>query len=507
MALTLNIGLNGGGKSHGAMGDDVLPALTGQAPYSRYASTVGLVGGIKRSIVRAIAAAYWYIRALMGKPKAPHVPRNIVTNVPLRLDVLEADFPGCTDHIKVLANSDDPEALEKLEKASPGVSERYILVPKPFSKLDHWYIDWKDELGRGPLIIVDECQEIFPNEIDFPLHKAGEFKGQPDESAENNKIFMFLTKHRHYKCDVIFMTQVHKNFTRKFKDLVQSTRAYTKDVTFSDKLYFVKFHNKVPRVDTQKPIETSPPVPYGKNVYKYYISNTQSKSSGMEARYTQTKRLYQRWQFWLGVALLVALPYGLYSVYQGWFGDGGEFSARPAVQGNAAAVPSGQPVDLEAVDGKPDEQSARQRPVAAVAISQDLKPSHPLEGGEVFVFAWFGLDFPDGRHEPGIFLGLEGFKGPAFPVDRLGSWGYVVDYANCKLTISYPLAGWSRVFANSACLSDKPVKQAESNYRIAPDFGAYSPGKVKEAVTTGVAPPPSGSVPVVEAPSFRPPGL
>ena len=78
----------------------------------------------------------------------------------------------------------------------------YGNMERPFSKVEHYQDEWRNEQGQGPLYVVDEAHLSLGRQT-------------------NTQILEWYSLHRHYGVDVVLMTQNLRKLNRDIKDMVE----------------------------------------------------------------------------------------------------------------------------------------------------------------------------------------------------------------------------------------------------------------------------------------------
>lgn len=132
--------------------------------------------------------------------------RKVITNLPLNVEHLEAVVPGAAKLIdireKTLAQKPEPK-IAFTGFGVRDVSGSNAFVDRPFANLADYQDSWRDENGRGPLYVIDECHFCLPA------------KGTSKDVEE------WYSMHRHYNVDVLLITQSHSKVSKPIIDLVQ----------------------------------------------------------------------------------------------------------------------------------------------------------------------------------------------------------------------------------------------------------------------------------------------
>lgn len=143
--------------------------------------------------------------------------RKVITNLPLNVDYFEAIVPGSTRLIEIREKT-------KAKKPEPDVRMVYGRMvdinnsenwkDRPFAHVEDFQDEWRDENGRGPFYVIDECHFCLPY-------------GATETAVEE-----WFSMHRHYNVDVLLITQSYGKCSRSIIDLVQVCYKVRKAVAF-----------------------------------------------------------------------------------------------------------------------------------------------------------------------------------------------------------------------------------------------------------------------------------
>lgn len=235
--------------------------------------------------------------------------RVIVTNLALKLDLIQRDYPGAD--VRLLDSSkikDDPAYLDEAAVA-------------------------------GALVLIDEAQLVWPSGL-----KA---KDVP------TRVVSFFTEHRHRvdahrrSTDIVLITQNLANVATFARSLVAFTyRSVALDELGSSRRFRVDIY-KGPAVGPSPPDKTRTRQMFGKyreEVWRYYNSHTKSEGEGSGADESATDRRNVVWRSPLLIGgAVVALVLGVFGVLAVW----DVFHPEPEVPGSSgqqqAAAPAAGP--------------------------------------------------------------------------------------------------------------------------------------------------------------------
>ena len=203
--------------------------------------------------------------------------RKIITNLPLNLKHIEKVFgKECLDLIVII----------QTDLHDYGNSNR------PFSEVDHYKDDWRNDNGQGALVIVDECHMVIPNRgCGVPLLE-------------------FLSMHRHFGIDIIFITQSNKKIHRDVKDMVElEYRCIKATALGSNDKYIKKVHMGCSGSVVNEEIRA-----YDKSMFPFYQSHTASNGAVKEALAKDIKPFYKHGLFYFFIILVFMFFFGIYKV-------------------------------------------------------------------------------------------------------------------------------------------------------------------------------------------------
>ena len=143
--------------------------------------------------------------------------RKVITNLPLYVDVFAAIVPGCENLIEIRTETKGikPEPqIKNVFGREVDVSGASTWSNRPFAHVEDYQDEWRDENGRGPLYVIDECHFCLP-------------LGKTDTAVEE-----WYSMHRHYNVDVLLITQSYGKCSRAIIDLVQVCYKVRKAIAF-----------------------------------------------------------------------------------------------------------------------------------------------------------------------------------------------------------------------------------------------------------------------------------
>lgn len=274
------------------------------------------------------AVAYHAIPALLEG-------RKVITNLPLVIEELEKEHPGCTDLLKIV--------------------EATAEYPIPFSDITHFGDPWRHpETGSGPLYIIDECH--------MPLPRKGTPIG----------ILHWFALHRHEAADVLLLTQSHGKVDKDICDLVQILYRVRKNTALgSSGSYVRKVCDGLRGEKVNEEVRI-----YKKRFFPFYKSHT--LGGGKELAAKDVKPIWRHWSVYCAVLVL-----GFFA-YQ-WITKGNPVSnlLGPGNKPKVASVPA-RPLPTPSTSNQAT-PAASVNPVQAVGsavtgVAVPPKPRAPFSG-------------------------------------------------------------------------------------------------------------------------------
>ncbi|MGR5267717.1 zonular occludens toxin domain-containing protein [Vibrio astriarenae] len=208
--------------------------------------------------------------------------RKVVTNIPVNKDKLINIFGIEVDNLLIVIDGQ----LTDFGNAS-----------RPFANVADYQDDWRDDNGRAPLYVVDECHMVLPNR------------------GCNVEILEWYSTHRHFGADILLITQNARKIHRDIKDMVEVHYYCVKNTTMgSSKTYTRKVRNGAGGEILNQSVRE-----YKKDYFQFYKSHTASNKSVEEATAKDVKPIWKHWTFAVALICLVSGPAWLIS-------NGGFFS-------------------------------------------------------------------------------------------------------------------------------------------------------------------------------------
>ncbi|HHX8330911.1 TPA: zonular occludens toxin domain-containing protein [Vibrio alginolyticus] len=229
--------------------------------------------------------------------------RKVITNITLNVDWF----------VKIFG-----EDVRDLIKIVDGRLTDFGSTSRPFSQIEDYSDEWRNEKGQGPLYIVDEAHMSLPS------------RGLPAAILE------WFSIHRHYGVDIILLTQNIRKVHRDIKDMIEVTYRCTKNTAMGSSNSYTK---KVQDGCNGEVVNTSIR-PYKSEYFPFYKSHSQSNKHVQEAQAKDIKPFWKRWPV-VGSALLLSL--GLVFNVWAWWPEP-EKAPEPVKQQNVnVEIPAGTP--------------------------------------------------------------------------------------------------------------------------------------------------------------------
>ena len=184
--------------------------------------------------------------------------RKVITNLPLQLDVFVSVF--------------GPEVLE-LIKLVDGKLDDFGSMTRPFSKIEDYLDEWKNDKGQAPLYVIDEAHMVLPNRSLEP------------------KILEFYSMHRHYGIDVTLISQTARKVHKDIRDMVEINYVCQKNTALGSQDSYTK---KVRQGVSGDTVNTSIRK-YKPDFFKFYKSHSASNSAVQEDLAGDITPLWKRW--------------------------------------------------------------------------------------------------------------------------------------------------------------------------------------------------------------------
>lgn len=229
--------------------------------------------------------------------------RKVITNITLNIDWF----------VKILGDD-----VRDLIKIVDGRLTDFGSTTRPFSQIEDYSDDWRNEKGQGPLYVVDEAHMSLPS------------RGLPAAILE------WFSIHRHYGVDIILLTQNIRKVHRDIKDMIEVTYRCTKNTAMGSSNSYTK---KVQDGCNGEVVNTSIRS-YKSEFFPFYKSHSQSNKHVQEA---QAKDIRPFWKRWPVVGAVLLLSAGLVFNIWAWWPES-EKAPEPVKQQNVSIeVPAGTP--------------------------------------------------------------------------------------------------------------------------------------------------------------------
>ncbi|ELA8374250.1 assembly protein [Vibrio alginolyticus] len=229
--------------------------------------------------------------------------RKVITNITLNIDWF----------VKIFG-----EDVRELIKIVDGRLTDFGSTSRPFSQIEDYSDEWRNEKGQGPLYIVDEAHMSLPS------------RGLPAAILE------WFSIHRHYGVDIILLTQNIRKVHRDIKDMIEVTYRCTKNTAMGSSNSYTK---KVQDGCNGEVVNTSIRS-YKSEYFPFYKSHSQSNKHVQEAQAKDIRPFWKRWPV-IGTALLLGI--GLPINIMAWWSEP-EKAPEPVKQKNVnVEIPAGTP--------------------------------------------------------------------------------------------------------------------------------------------------------------------
>lgn len=229
--------------------------------------------------------------------------RKVITNITLNIDWF----------VKILGDD-----VRDLIKIVDGRLTDFGSTTRPFSQIEDYSDDWRNEKGQGPLYVVDEAHMSLPS------------RGLPAAILE------WFSIHRHYGVDIILLTQNIRKVHRDIKDMIEVTYRCTKNTAMGSSNSYTK---KVQDGCNGEVVNTSIRS-YKSEFFPFYKSHSQSNKHVQEA---QAKDIRPFWKRWPVVGAVLLLSAGLVFNIWAWWPES-EKAPEPVKQQNVSVeIPPGTP--------------------------------------------------------------------------------------------------------------------------------------------------------------------
>ncbi|WP_238970916.1 zonular occludens toxin domain-containing protein [Vibrio alginolyticus] len=228
--------------------------------------------------------------------------RKVITNITLNVDWF----------VKIFG-----EDVRDLIKIVDGRLTDFGSTSRPFSQIEDYSDEWRNEKGQGPLYIVDEAHMSLPS------------RGLPAAILE------WFSIHRHYGVDIILLTQNIRKVHRDIKDMIEVTYRCTKNTAMGSSNSYTK---KVQDGCNGEVVNTSIRS-YKSEYFPFYKSHSQSNKHVQEAQAKDIR------PFWKRCLLLVPLCFWVLACLStSWWYEPEKKAPEPVKQQNVnVEIPAGRP--------------------------------------------------------------------------------------------------------------------------------------------------------------------
>ncbi|MGF1794192.1 assembly protein [Photobacterium profundum] len=201
--------------------------------------------------------------------------RKVVTNLPLNIDMFVQVFGADVRNLI---------AIVKTEYDDFGNLNR------PFSKVADYQDEWRSEDGAiAPLVVVDEAHMVIPT------------------TGTDIKLLEFLSMHRHYGYDIIYISQSDRKLHRDVRDMTQMQYRCSKNTALgSQQTYTQKVQD-----GCRGAVVNTNQRRYEESIFKFYKSHTGSNKQVAEAMAADVRPLWKSWMV-IGSALFLSLAIGMF---------------------------------------------------------------------------------------------------------------------------------------------------------------------------------------------------
>ena len=211
--------------------------------------------------------------------------RHVVTNIPLKTDLLFEDFPEYKELITYIEDKDfDMEAFR-----------------------------YSNQI-KGAYYVFDEVGTVFPNGI--------------KQNNVEEDIQLFFTKHRHsvnedgFSCEIVLIVQdfsMLANFIRLMTEEVYKMVKITSLGSLGSKNYNVFIYTPVNGRISKSNLQKEMMGKYQEKHWKYYVSHTNSEnkfSGALEEKVDSRNNLFKSWKFWIFIGCMLLAVFTFF--YQGY---------------------------------------------------------------------------------------------------------------------------------------------------------------------------------------------
>jgi len=190
--------------------------------------------------------------------------RMVITNLPLKVELLSEEFPAAGDLLVVRQNEGAVRA---------------------FSREQDYDFDWRHDSGFGPLFVVDECHFVYP--IRSVSGEEGRFLRWAEE---------WYSMHRHKNIDVVLITQSYGKIVKTIRDMVELWIGVRNNKNLGFSSTYRRFAGDEPRgIEKEGRGEVRK---YDPRIFRYYQSYTLG-GKGKEMAPTDVRPIWRHPVFYL----------------------------------------------------------------------------------------------------------------------------------------------------------------------------------------------------------------
>lgn len=292
--------------------------------------------------------------------------RKVITNMPLVLEKWAEFDPAYPALIEIRRKAQPIRGTWEPTREEGAYhlfeDDDQIVTPPPtaraFAGVWDYYSTWKHpDTGAGPLIVVDEAQNVIP------------MRGTSSEVAEWSAL------HRHFNVDVIFITQSYGKLSKDIRDNIEMVYRLTKKVAWGQPNRYIRKVQEGLRGEVLNEGERV----YNPNYFGLWQSQTQG-GSGAEYAANDITPYWKHWSF-KGAALcfFAAVALGMFNVLK---------SSGSSAEAAAAAAP---PPVAQSVAGDPS-------PAFQAVARGPAEKLHPYQGNTLHLSGvLFGVKTVEGK--------------------------------------------------------------------------------------------------------------
>lgn len=281
--------------------------------------------------------------------------RKVITNIPLNIS-----------HIKLIYSDIDESLIEVRQFGFHDYGDlRPFSTPKEFTD-ETWR---HPDTNVGALFVIDEAHLSLPSQ------------GTPKPICE------YMTMHRHYGVDIVFVTQNLRQMNRDIVNLIEVVYRCSKNriLGFDD-----RYTKKVQDGNRGEVLNVEQRV-YDPEYFRFYQSHTHSNKAVKEASLKDVKPIWKHWTFKFGMIFMV---FAIVIMYQSC-GKISDMNKRTKEASNTKAYLENHQADKPAVPAsQPVTASTAVTPVSAAPspVSNPLFPAatdatlrHPYDSVEIIL--------------------------------------------------------------------------------------------------------------------------